>query len=227
MVTRRQVLKAAGGVTAGGAVAIGGGRFLGWTPFGLGLSTASPLAGDPPVIPDALSCQAEGRQRVQQGFEESELRYGTAHSSAGLPVLRMSADRQEVSRGETVTITLQNVSLLPKQRGAKSRNTLQVLTTDGWQDIRVWTPGSTPPHPRDRTMWPGDTLEWTLTMTEADSPNAFLFETELEVCPSLPPGRYRFVFTGLRGHDEAVSTQYDDGAVGVQFDLVEEALSPE
>lgn len=221
MVTRRQVLKSAGGVTAGGAVAIGGGRSLGWTPFGIGLSTASPLAGDPPVIPDALSCEAERRQRVQQEFEDSWLRYRTARSSAGLPVLRMSADKQEVSRGGTLTITLQNISILPKQRGSKSRNNLQVLTTDGWQDIRVWTPGSIPPHPRDRTMWPGDTLEWTLTMTGEDIPNAFIFVTELGVCPRPPTGRYRFVFDGLHGHDDAVSAQFDDGAVGIQFDLVE------
>lgn len=221
MVTRRGVLKSAGGIAAGGAVVIGGGRFLGWTPFGFGLPAASPLGGDPPALPDPLTCEQAGKQRVRQEFEESGLQYGTARSSAGLPVLRLSADKQAVSRGETVTITVQNVSMIPKQRGAKSRNTLQVLTEDGWQDVRVWTPGSIPPHPRDQAMWPGDSLEWSLTMTEEEIPNAYIFATELEVCPRLPAGRYRFVFNGLHGHDEAVSAQFDDGAVGVQFDLLE------
>ena len=221
MVTRRRLLKSAGGVTAGGVAVLVGGRFFGWTPFGIGLSSASPLTGDPPAIPDPLTCKADGMQRVQQAFEESELRYGTARSSAGLPAFRMHADKQEVSRGETVTFTLQNVSLLPKQRGAKSRNNLQVLTTDGWQDIRVWTPGSIPPHPSDQLMWPGDSLEWSITMTEEDATDDFIFVTELEVCPRLPVGRYRFVFDGLHGHDAAISEQFEDGAVGVQFDLVE------
>lgn len=221
MVTRRQTLKAAAGVTAGGVVGLGGGRLLGWTPYGIGLPDAAPAAGDPPATPDSLACDAEGRQRVCQPFAESELRYGTARSSAGLPALRMAADKGEVARGETVTVTVQNVSLLPKQRGAKSRNHLQVRTTAGWQDVRVWTPGSVPPHPLDRTMWPGDSLEWTLTMSEAEIPNDFIFVSELEVCPRLPAGRYRFVFAGLRGHDEAVRAGFQDGTVGVQFDLVE------
>lgn len=221
MVTRRRVLKSAGGVTAGGVAVLGGGQFLGWTPYGIGLPTASPLPGDPPAIPDPLTCEADGRQRVHQAFEESELRYGIARSAVGLPALRMQADSQEVSRGETVTITLQNVSMLPKQRGAKSRHNLQVLTTDGWQDVLVWTLGSNPPHPHDRTMWPSDSLEWSLTMTEDDVPNDFIFVTELEVCPRLPAGRYRFVFDGLHGHDEAIREQFDGGAVGVQFDLIE------
>lgn len=220
MVTRRQSLKAAAGVTAGGIVGVGGGRLLGWTPYGVAMSDASPIAGDPPAVPDSLTCDEEGRQRVRQTFAESELRYGTARSTAGLPALRLSADRRQVPRGETVTITLQNVSLLPRQRGSKTRNTLQVLTADGWRDVRVWTPGSVPPHPRDRTMWPGDSLEWSLTMTEADLPDGYVFVTGLEVCPRLPTGRYRFVFAGLQGHDEAVSAQFQDGAVGVQFDLV-------
>lgn len=160
-------------------------------------------------------------QRVQQAFEESGLRYGTARSSARLPAFRMHADRQEVSRGETVTFILQNVSMLPKQRGSKSRNNLQVLTTDGWQDVLVWSPGTIPPHPPDQWSPPGETLEWSITMTEEDATDDSIFVTELEVCPRLPAGRYRFVFDGLHGHDEAVSAQFDDGAVGVQFDLVE------
>lgn len=154
MVTRRRILKSVGGVTAGGAAVLGGGRFFGWTPFGIGLPAASPLAGDPPAIPGSLTCEQEGRQRVKQEFEESGLHYGTARSSAGLPAVRMSADKQEISRGETVTITVQNISMLPKQHGSKSRNNLQVLTTDGWRDVRVWTSGGVPPHPRDWTMWP-------------------------------------------------------------------------
>lgn len=159
-------------------------------------------------------------QRVQQEFAEPGLRYGTARSSGGLPAFRLHADSREVSRGETVTITLQNVSLLPKRRGSKSRNNLQVRTADGWQEVRTWTDGRTPHH-YDRAMWPGDTLEWSITMTEADVPDAFVYVTELGVCPRLPAGRYRFVFAGLEGYDEAVGAQFEDGAVGVQFDLVE------
>lgn len=133
----------------------------------------------------------------------------------------MHVDREEVSRGETVTFTLQNVSMLPKQRGTKSRNNLQVLTTDGWQDVRVWTSGTNPPHPYEELMWPGDSLEWSITMTEEDVTDDFIFVTELEVCPGLPAGRYRFVFDCLHGKDAAIREQFDDGAVGVQFDLVE------
>lgn len=209
MVTRRQALKSAAGVTAGGVIAIGGGRTLGWTPFGIGLPEASQLAGEPTATPAPLTCEAEGRQRVQQAFDESGLRYGTARSTAGLPAFRMYGDKQEISRGETVTITLQNVSMLPKQRGAKSRNHLQVLTTSGWQDVRVWTAGSIPPHPRPRTSTPGDTVRWSITMTEAAVPDAFVFVTELGVCPRLPAGRYRFVFSGLHRGDEAVGVQFD------------------
>lgn len=211
MVTRRQVLRSAAGVTAGGLVGIGGGRLIGWTPFGIGLPKRSPLAGDPPAIPDSLTCEKDGRQRVQQEFKESRLRYGTARSSVGLPAFRLHADKQEVSRGETVTITLQNISLLPKQRGPKSKHNLQILATDGWQDVRVWTDGPTI-HSPDQGIWPGETLEWSIKMTKQEATDTLVLRTELAVCPRLPIGRYRFVSAG---HNTA------DSAVGVQFDLIE------
>lgn len=212
MVKRRRVLQSVAGVGVGGVAIAGGSRFLGWAPFGIGLPDAAPLPGEPPATPPPLECNEDEMQRVQQEFEEAELRYGEARSSAGIPAFRLYADKQKLSRGETVNITLENVSSAPKPRGAKTRNNLQVLTTEGWQDVRVWTPGSIPPHPRDETSWPGDTLNWSITMAEGDVSAAFVFMTELEVCPRLPSGRYRFVFAGLNG---------TDGAVGVQFDLVE------
>jgi hypothetical protein len=208
---RRRVVKSCAGATAGGVAVLGSGSLLGWSPYGIGFPDSPPPSGDPSSIQDPLKCEEKGMQRVQQEFEEAELRYGTARSAAGVPVFKITADKQEVSRGETVNITFENVSRIPKKRGPKSKHNLQVLTKDGWQDVRVWTDGPTI-HPSDQRSWPGETLKWSIKMTKQEATDTLVLRTELAVCPGLPIGRYRFVSAGH---------SLSDSAVGVQFDLVE------
>ena len=117
-----------------------------------------------------------------------------------------------VGRGDEVRVTMRNVSTDVQHTGNRHRWNLQVLTMDGWRDVRGTTgDGSLGYTDEAIEHVPGEGLEWTLEMTEDGVLDGHVHEDELEVCPDLQRGRYRFVYDGIvSGEPLAVEFDYED-----------------
>lgn len=167
--------------------------------------------GDPANVPASLTCDEEGVER-QNWTGESEVPWGESgplsDSDDDGPVFALRVDQREVALGETVEITMTNLTDETQYTGNRHKHGFEVLTEEGWQDVRV--------APEDATIEytdegighdPGEGFQWTIELTEEGVVDGHAYEDTLEVCPDLQPGRYRFVFW--------------EPAVAVAFDVTE------
>lgn len=174
--------------------------------------------GDPPKL-EQLSCDDGNFQRLGSPDDDG-VALGEAASDEDLTfAMRVHTTQTvksgdegspQVGRGNEVRITLWNVSTDTQITGNRHKWNLQVLTIDGWQDVRG-TLGD------DVIVYddigiehrPGEGFEWTFEMTEAGVVAGHSHEDRLEVCPDLQPGRYRFVYNGIvSGESLAVEFHY-------------------
>lgn len=127
----------------------------------------------------------------------------------------IDADQTTVSRGDPIEITLENVDDEPRGTGTERLFVLQRHVDGQWQTVT----GA----PEGRTGWnatlvvhdPGDGYTWTVTMSEdAFSTGGY------DVCGSLLPGEYRFVYHGLVEPGEYEDT-IPDPSVAVEFMLTD------
>lgn len=145
--------------------------------------------GDPPAVPDPLSC-SEDFNRHPNWVEDPP--WGTVEHD-GETAFALRADTRRVSYGDTVTITLTNVGDRQFSTGNRYKYSLQVKTTDGWQDVRGASDRKYFEYTDEALIHrPGEGLEWTFEMTESGVVADHIHD--LEVCPDLQTGRYRFVF---------------------------------
>jgi hypothetical protein len=154
--------------------------------------------GDPAHVPDGLSCDAEGVQRIQNWAGADEIPWGEsgplAESDDGAQTFALRVDQREVPLGETVTITMTNLTDEQQYTGNRHKYAFEILTEDGWQDVRV--------APEDESLGytdeaighdPGEGFQWSFELTEDGVIADHTHEDALDVCPDLQPGRYRFV----------------------------------
>lgn len=184
-------------------------------------STDDPLAPDPVDLPghirpegepepvDPLECDDEEFERLSQGFDEDGLRMGDLEEGEVRFSLRVG--EMEHARGETAHVELTNVSEEEVATGTREKFNLQVLTSDGWQDVRGSTDGPVPYTDDGVVHYPGGGFEWNFALT--DDGVADLGGHDLRVCPVLPAGRYRFAYWGL------ADAEVD--ALAVEFDLLD------
>ena len=169
-------------------------------------------SGDPPAVPAALTCSDESFERVGGGYEPP-VNWGaggglTTDAGLALRVRRPDGSNETTSngderengsvrfnRGETVQIRLTNVSARPIGVGNRHKYAFEVQTADGWVDVRGDDDGVFEYTDELIRLSPGEGFEWSFELTEsgvvADHP-----QSSARVCPSLQPGRYRFVFWG-------------------------------
>jgi hypothetical protein len=155
--------------------------------------------GEPPAVPDPLTCDGEFNRHPNWAEDPP---WGNVEHD-GETAFALRVDRKKVSYGETVTVSLTNVSDEQLSTGNRYKYSLQVETTDGWQDVR----GA-----RDKEHFeytdealihrPGEGLQWTFEMTESGVVADHFHD--LTVCPDLQTGRYRFVF-----FEPAVAVAFD------------------
>lgn len=174
-------------------------------------------AGSPTTTPPGLVCESASFRRNQR--PDGEIVWGDLPGEDGSPrfALRVlgaggSDDLAVFERGESATIRLTNVTKRVLETGNRYKYALELLTEDGWMDVRGHDEG-TPLGYTDEALGhpPGEGFEWSLTLTEDGVLDGHVHEDQLEVCPGLPAGRYRFVFWGAIG----------GVAPAVAFDLVE------
>jgi hypothetical protein len=156
----------------------------------------------------AEECEDPDYNRHRQMFDESALQWG---DETGLG-WRMDVDDTEVQPGETVTITMRNVSAEEKHYGPTPKYNLQVYTEAGWEDIRILPSWYRHPasaygyHDYAQIQPPGGAEQWTMPLDPEATSNIW--------CP-FPEGRYRCAYYGLFDVED---TGYE--AIAVAFDVV-------
>ena len=177
--------------------------------------------GDPGKLKE-FACDDANFQRIE-GPSADETALGEAYNDEELTfAMRVHATQAlkaggedgspKVGRGHEVRITMHNVSTDVQHTGSRHEWNLQVLTMDGWQDVRGHV-GEESLSYDDVALEqrPGEGFEWTLEMTEDGVLDGHVHEDKLEVCPDLQPGRYRFVYNGIvSGEPLAVEFHYSD-----------------
>ncbi|WP_247730711.1 hypothetical protein [Halovivax limisalsi] len=174
--------------------------------------------GDPAKL-EELTCDDEEFQRLPgpagdeaalgEAYDDEDLTFAMrVHATQALSAGDDASPR--VGRGDEVRITLWNVSTDVQHTGTRHQWNLQVLTTEGWQDVRGTTDGD-PVGYDDLAIEhrPGEGFEWSFELTEAGVVAGHEHEDRLEVCPDLQPGRYRFGYRGIvSGEPLAVEFDY-------------------
>lgn len=146
--------------------------------------------GSPESVPSQLVCDEDHEGRFPQRFDESELRWGDDDGRWELRVDSLSADY-----GATVAVRLTNVSDEEQHHSSKGDFNIQVETEVGWQDVRVReNKHDSATTDELQKKQPGEGPRWEITMTEEEVPETY--GGMGKVCPGLPSGRYRFVYTG-------------------------------
>lgn len=166
-----------------------------------GVSGAVRPDGEPETVPTELTCDAEGFERHPAGYEEGGVHWGDIDAFA------LRVDDLAFDYGDTAHITLTNTSLSEEETGNRLTYNLEVYTEVGWQDVRERY-GHTD---ESVTHSPREGFEWEVELTE-DGISEEMPEREddeLNVCPALESGRYRFVFFGVGGPGEAVAVAFN------------------
>lgn len=153
--------------------------------------------GDPPAVPQALTCEDSEFERVEGWYDAESLSWGETTDDEGSPEFALRVDERAYELGDTVTITLTNVSDTFLTTGTEAKYSLEIETAEGWQDVRGTRSEDPVPytdlgyeHP------PGEGFEWRLELTDDGLLRGHENQDRLDVCPSLQPGRYRFVQWG-------------------------------
>ena len=206
-VGRRTVLQA-GGATAG--LGVVGAVARRWYPFGVGLPGHVRPSGDPPAVPPSLDedCDLESYTRLVQ---PETVHWGSFPDDSGRPAFELRVAEPAYERGDTVEVTLTNVSLRPRELGQVSvRHNVEVLTDAGWQDVRLLEGDhGRLPQVGTTTAFPGRVDTWSFPLTAAGVRELHGGASSMRVCPDLPVGRYRFVCSAVGGWDDGVAAAFD------------------
>jgi hypothetical protein len=164
--------------------------------------------GDPATVPNGLACDDAGVERVQSWVDDANVEWGAATADDGTETLALRVDQREVALGDTVEVTMTNVTDEGQYTGNRYKYAFEVLTDDGWQDVRVVPEDERLEYTDEAIVHaPGEGFQWSFDLTEDGLFEGHFHEGVLDVCPDLQPGRYRFVFW--------------EPAVAVAFDVTE------
>ncbi|WP_418281442.1 hypothetical protein [Halorubrum sp. DTA98] len=156
--------------------------------------------GDPRTVPAALDCDEEGFERHYAGYRD-EVAWGSTSGVDGTPGLELRVVDPDgdgttaFARGDEVRVELTNVAAAPIGTGNLGMYNVEVYAEDGWTEVRG---GEGQFEYTEELLLhpPGETVAWTLEMTEEGVVAEHQYRDHLRVCPDLRPGRYRFVFWG-------------------------------
>ncbi|MFP8954332.1 hypothetical protein ACLI4Z_15395 [Natrialbaceae archaeon A-arb3/5] len=166
---------------------------------------------DPQTVPDTLECDDDEFER--HWSPDEAVAWGETHDEDGAAQLAMRVQNPQYDgddetralafeRGDEVQIAMQAVSNGTVMTGNRHKYALEVLTDDGWMDVRGMT-GNTPVGYTDEGVVhsPDEGFEWSFELTEDGVLDGHVHEDRLAVCPDLQAGRYRFVFWGTAGNE--------------------------
>ncbi|WP_312908682.1 hypothetical protein [Natronosalvus caseinilyticus] len=142
--------------------------------------------GDPATIPEPLECSDDDFKRLSSA---ESVHWGDADAFA------MRVDPLEVAHGESVSITMANLTSVKQGTGNDRKFSLEVRTEAGWQEVRGYRAEHGIGYTDEGIIHPpGEGFDWEIELSEAAVEDLY---SGLEVCPGLPAGRYRFVYWPL------------------------------
>lgn len=160
-------------------------------------TTTRSLSGtEPPDAPLSGDCYAN---TDPVWAETEEVRYGSA---AGF---ELTASRDGVHRGESVTFDLTNVADETRLTGNRRKFAFQHRPDDRWGAVLRAEDGERVGFTDEGVQHdPGEGFSWTFAL----SADALAEATGFTVCAPLPPGDYRFVYWGMAGADVSLAVRF-------------------
>ncbi|MFC5277667.1 hypothetical protein ACFPM1_02620 [Halorubrum rubrum] len=168
-------------------------------------------AGDGPQgpegTPETLSCPDEEFVRLEAPFDAS-VESRTVETEG--TTLELSAEGTTETYGQSLRLVMRNAGESSVTTRGEHAYSIQRRTGEGWLDVRGSTTGDAADLPReDDALGPGDTYSWSIDLEEPAIVDA-VPGRELDVCPPLGSGPYRFVYWGV----------VDAPPIGIEFELV-------
>lgn len=194
--TRRQLLASVGVATTGLAGCITG-QLEGDSDDES--QTSCTLPDDPP---SAATCTDDGFKRLDQRFSDDSLQNNVLEEE-GTSLFEMES-QDTVALGETISITMTNVSGEDQLVGVPEKYDIQRYTADGWQNVRGYDGEDYEKYSIDATVLaPDDSYDWSLPVTADGFSDD---EHGLYTCPAPEPGTYRFAYWEVGG---AIATCFE------------------
>ncbi|RQG90587.1 hypothetical protein [Natrarchaeobius chitinivorans] len=172
---------------------------------------------EPSAVPSTLECDDDEFERLwSQG---DDVAWGEVRDDDGTPLLAMRIDdggrsddeseRLQFEYGDEIDVWMRNVSTSHVLTGNASKYSLERSTDDGWIEVRGTIGDATFGYTDEGISHPpGEGFEWTLELTEAGILEDHFRGEDLEICPDLEAGRYRFAYWGAPG-DEPLAVAFD------------------
>ena len=155
--------------------------------------------GEPETVPTDLTCPDESFTRFPTRYDE--VRWGDTDKLS----FRVTDDA--IEHGDTVRATLRSTDYV--SMGTEQQGQVELYTEEGWKEVRGrFGDGEFEFTDLGAELPPTEEFEWEFPFTEAGVVDAFHREFDLEVCPDLPAGRYRLVFSG---YEPAPAVAFDVG----------------
>ena len=173
-------------------------------------------SGEPATVPAALTCPDDEFERHPSIADD--VNWGSGGSvgdDEGLELRLVNPaydgdDADEalrLERGDEFRVEMTNVAAHDIGVGNHGKYTIELYTEEGWTEVRGGDDASRFAYTDELVSTrPGETVEWSFTMTEDGLIEGGPHEDHLRVCPDLEPGRYRFTFWGA--DDLAVAFDY-------------------
>ena len=171
---------------------------------------------DPTNVPSALTCPDDEFER--HFSVDGEVNWGSGGSVGDddgleLRLVNPTYDGDDpdealtLERGDEFRVEMTNVAARDIGVGNHGKYTLELYTEAGWTEVRGGDDSARFEYTDELVSTrPGETVEWSFTMTEDGLIEGGPHEDHLRVCPDLEPGRYRFTFWGA--DDLAVAFDY-------------------
>ena len=154
---------------------------------------------DPATVPQPLECPDDDFIRAPS--HSQTIQWG----NTGALTLRVSS--LTASTGDEIHITLTNTASEPVDTGNRRKFTLELYTTAGWQPVRGTTHELSLMYTDEAVRHSsGEGFLWNVTLTEDW---ITYLGKDLEVCPALVSGRYRFVYWGLPQTEQSLAVAFD------------------
>ncbi|NLV14002.1 hypothetical protein [Haloarcula argentinensis] len=140
--------------------------------------------------------------------------------SGPLAGFNLTADQREIAFGDTLTVSLRNVTNSTQTTGDRGKFDVQYQGSDGWQTIF----GS-----KNDLAWnligikhkPAQGFSWQFPFTQ-DGLSNIRNSDVFAVCASLTPGTYRFIYWGITTDREEQEDNKTDYALGVPFTVTDD-----
>lgn len=138
--------------------------------------------------------------------------------SGPLAGFNLTTDQQTIAVGDTLTVSLRNVTNTTQMTGSKPRFDVQYRSSNGWHTI-LGTKGDVVWHPIGIEHEPDQGFTWQFNVTRDGLSR---LTEQYGVCTPITPGTYRFVYWGITTEQEEAENYGTDYAISTSFTVTDD-----